>query len=70
MLWTEKKKDFKKKKTKERDGKDEGVIYKTEFKDCEKIYIGETKFKAQKRIGQRKKYVQYKRKTVRWSNIS
>ena len=40
-------------------GKDEGVIYQIECKDCQNIYIGETKFKVQKRIGQHKKDVQY-----------
>ena len=33
---------------------EEGVIYQVNCKDCEKIYIGETKFTMEKRIGQYK----------------
>jgi GIY-YIG catalytic domain. len=31
------------------------VVYKVKCKDCDKIYIGETKFKMKKRIDQHKK---------------
>ena len=45
-----KNKDLKNMKLKVKVGKDEGVIYKIEYKDCEKIYIGVTKLKVQKKI--------------------
>ena len=40
---------------KKEDKEEEGMVYKVKCKDCEKIYIGERKFKVKKRIGQHKK---------------
>ena len=40
---------------------EEGVIYQVNCKDCEKIYIGETKFAMKKRIEQHKKDVNFGR---------
>jgi len=57
LEWTVKKKYFTKKRTKERDRKVEGIVYEINCKDCDKVNIGETKFKLQKRIGQHKKDV-------------
>ena len=37
------------------------MVYKVKCKDCDKIYIGETKFKMMKRTDQRKKDVQFGR---------
>ena len=50
------------KKTREgNDKKKEGAVYQINGKDCDKVYIGETKFKIEKRIGQHKKDVQFRR---------
>ena len=49
------------KKTREgNDKKEEGAVYQINSKDCDKVYIGETKFKIEKRIGQHKKDVQFR----------
>jgi GIY-YIG catalytic domain. len=49
-----------KKKNNEKN-KEEGVVYRVSCKNCNKIYIGETKFKMKKRIEEHKKYVEYER---------
>ena len=50
------KKKKKRKKTREgKDKKEEGAVYQINCKDCDKVYIRETKFKIEKRIGQHKK---------------
>ena len=41
-----------------------GVIYKLKCRNCDKIYIGETKFKMEKRILQHKKDVEYGRTEI------
>ena len=56
--WAVKNKDLKMMKSKVKVRKDEGVIYKIECKNCDKIYIGETKLKVQKILDQHKKDVQ------------
>ena len=40
---------------------EEGVLYQISRKDCEKIYIGETKFTVRKRIEQNMKDVKFGR---------
>ena len=57
-----KKEKSEKKKREENEKKKEIIIYKIKCKDCEKTYIGETKLKIEKRAGQHKKDVQFKRK--------
>ena len=37
------------------------MVYKVKCKNCEKIYIGESKFRMMKRIRQHKKDVQFRR---------
>ena len=52
------------KNTKKEDKKkkeEEGVVYKIKCRNCDMIYIGETKFKMEKRIQQHKKDVEYGR---------
>ena len=40
---------------------EEGAVYQISCQDCEKIYIGETKFTMRKRIEQHKKDVKFGR---------
>ena len=41
--------------------KEEGVVYRVNIINCDKIYIGETKLKMKKRIEEHKKDVDFKR---------
>ena len=50
-----------KKTRRSNDNNEERAVYQINCKDCAKIYIGETKFKIGKRIGQQKKYIQFSR---------
>ena len=54
-------KAWNKKGKKGREGEEEGVIYKVNCKDCDKVYIGETNFAIEKRIKQHKKNVEFGR---------
>ena len=49
------------KKKEDKKNKEEGVVYKVNCKNCDKIYTGETKFKMKKRIEEHKKDVEFKR---------
>ena len=40
---------------------EEGVVYKVNCKNCEKIYIGETRFEMKKTIEEHKKDVKFRR---------
>ena len=47
-------------KADEKNKEEEGVLYKVNCKDCENMYIGETKFRMRKRIEQHKKDVEFR----------
>ena len=49
------------KKKNNKKNKEEGVVYKVNCKNCENIYIGETRFKMKKRIEEHKKVVGVRR---------
>ena len=58
LEWKGKKKKRTEEKTREsNDNNEEGAVYQINCKECDKIYIGETKFKIGKRKGQHKKYI-------------
>ena len=55
------KENIEKKKNNEKNKEEEGVVYRVSCKNCNKIYIGETKFKMKKWIEEHKKDVGYER---------
>jgi hypothetical protein len=63
-------KERKKKRREEGKDEEEGVVYRVNYKGCEKIYIGETKFKMGKRIINNTiaKHVEEKDHQTDWDN--
>ena len=58
---SEKEEKMEKKTRESNDNNEEVAVYQINCKECDKIYIGETKFKIGKRMGQHKKDIQFRR---------
>ena len=61
LEWKVKKKRMEKKTRESNDNNEEGAVYQINCQECDKMYIGETKFKIGKRMGQHKKDIQFRR---------